>query len=115
MTPTVGSSGIRWNPYGPLTEEELHEYRHGGTFFPDLIPGTFRPVENKDNDYMIDREAQRLGSVTGIKSQTQQDRAVNEPPPVGPIFDRTKEHLGTSDAVIIQMRRVMLRACPGTR
>ena len=59
---------------------------------------------------MIDREAQRLGSVTGIKSQTQQDRAVNEPPPVGPIFDRTKEHLGTSDAVIIQMRRVMLRA-----
>ncbi len=101
---------IRWNPYGPLTEAELHEYRHGGTFFPNLIPGTFRPVENKDNDYMIDREAQRLGSVTGIKSQTQQDRAVNEPPPVGPIFDRTKEHLGTSDAVIIQMRRVMLRA-----
>ena len=26
------------------------------------IPGTFRPVVNKDNDYMIDRAAQKSGA-----------------------------------------------------
>jgi len=99
---------IRWNPYRPLGEEEVRSYREDGTFFPHLIPGTFRCKENIDNDYLIDRELQRTASVTGIKSQTQQDRAVNET--MGRIYDRTKEHLGTSDAVIIAMRRRMLRA-----
>ena len=101
---------IRWNTFRPLSGPELHEYKYGGTMFPELLPGAFRCVENRDNDYLIDREKQRTVLVTGIKSQTQQDRAVNEPPPTGPIYDRSKEHLGTSDAVIIQMRRTFLRA-----
>ena len=99
---------IRWNPYRPLGDEEARSYREDGTFFPELIPSTFRCKENLDNDYLIDRELQRTVSVTGIKSQTQQDRAVNET--MGRIYDRTKEHLGTSDAVIIAMRRRMIRA-----
>ncbi len=99
---------IRWNPYRPLDPEELRSYKEDGLFFPALIPGSFRCVENLDNDYLIDREQQRTVSVTGIKSQTQQDRAVNET--MGRIYDRTKEHLGTSDAVIIAMRRRLLKA-----
>ncbi|MSQ28703.1 MAG: aromatic ring-hydroxylating dioxygenase subunit alpha [Dehalococcoidia bacterium] len=101
---------IRWNPYRPLDPDEVEEYRHAGTFFPELIPGTFKCVENQHNDYLIDREKQRTVSVTGIQSQTQQDRAVNEPYPTGPIYDRTKEHLGTSDTVIIGIRRKLIRA-----
>jgi phthalate 4,5-dioxygenase oxygenase subunit len=29
---------------------------------------------------------------------------------MGPIADRTKEHLGTSDVAVIRMRRMMLRS-----
>jgi phthalate 4,5-dioxygenase len=99
---------IRWNPYRELSADELHDYKQAGVFYPELIPGTFRCVENKDNDYLIDREAQERFSASGIKSQVQQDRAVNEP--IGAIYDRTKEHLGTSDAAVIAVRRRLLRA-----
>ncbi len=98
---------IRWNAGEPLSQIELDAFKAGGGLFPQLIPGTFRPVENMENDYLIDRRAQREWSVTGIQSVTQQDRAVTET--MGPIYDRTKEHLGTSDVVIIQMRRRMMR------
>jgi hypothetical protein len=30
---------------------------------------------------------------------------------MGPIYDRTKEHLGSADTAIIQMRRLLLQAC----
>ncbi len=99
---------IRWNPYKPLSDGELQDYKTAGVLFPELIPGTFRCKENKDNDYLIDRDAQRRSSASGIKSQVQQDRAVNEP--IGAIYDRTKEHLGTSDAAVIAVRRRLLRA-----
>lgn len=45
--------------------------------------------------------------MTGIRSITQQDRAVTES--MGAIFDRSKEHLGTTDTVIIAMRRRLMR------
>ncbi len=98
---------IRWNANQPLSDQEVNMYKGGGGVFPKLIPGTFRPEENMENDYLIDRQAQRETSVTGIQSVPQQDRAVTET--MGPIYDRTKEHLGTSDVVIIQMRRRVLR------
>jgi hypothetical protein len=41
----------------PLSEHELHTMRTGGIHVK-LIPGSFRLVVNKDNDYMIDRAAQ---------------------------------------------------------
>jgi hypothetical protein len=100
---------IMWNADRPLLPQEVNEYRNGGFVFPDMIPGTFRPVANKDNDYLIDRSIQRSHNVSGIKSIPQQDRAVGES--MGPIVDRSKEHLGTRDAVIIGMRRHLIRVC----
>jgi hypothetical protein len=99
---------IRWNPNRPLTDAELADFKYGGVGFPELIPGTFRPKDNKDNDYHIDRALQRSFSVSGIKSVPQQDRAVSES--MGLIVDRSKEHLGTSDVVIIAMRRRLIKA-----
>jgi len=62
-----------------------------------------------DNDYLIDREAQRSHrSYTGIPGIRQQDMAVTES--MGPIFDRESEHLGTTDALIIRTRRRMIAA-----
>jgi len=65
--------------------------------------GRFRLTQHKGNDYLIDRKAQRTDSYPGIH---QQDQAVTES--MGPIYDRTQEHLGTSDAMVIRTRR---RAC----
>jgi phenylpropionate dioxygenase-like ring-hydroxylating dioxygenase large terminal subunit len=70
--------------------------------------GRFRLAQNKENDYLIDRQAQRRESFTGIAGIHQQDQAVTES--MGPIIDRTQEHLGSSDAMIIRTRRRVLAA-----
>jgi phenylpropionate dioxygenase-like ring-hydroxylating dioxygenase large terminal subunit len=71
--------------------------------------GRYLLDQNKGNDYQIDREAQAQGkSFTGIRGVRQQDKAVGES--MGPIMDRTNEHLGTSDAMIIRTRRKLMAA-----
>jgi phthalate 4,5-dioxygenase len=85
--------------------------RAGGfEFLPDTTDwlGKFRLTQNKDNDYLIDREAQRTESFTGIAGIHQQDQAVTES--MGPTIDRTQEHLGTSDAMVIRTRRRVISA-----
>jgi phthalate 4,5-dioxygenase oxygenase subunit len=72
-----------------------------------LIPGTWRRVRNKDNDYMMDRDMQRTFNYTGIPGNRAQDQAVTES--MGPIVDRSNEHLGAADTAIIVMRRVLMR------
>jgi hypothetical protein len=72
-----------------------------------LIPGTFRHIRNRDNDYMIDRDLQRTLNFTGLPGNRIQDAAVTES--MGPIYDRSKEHLGTTDVAVIHMRRELIR------
>jgi hypothetical protein len=98
---------VTWAPDRPLTATELDVFQNSGLGYPELIPGTFMPAENKRNDYLIDRQKQRTVSFTGIKSITQQDRGVQES--MGPIADRSNEHLASADAVIISVRRTLLR------
>ena len=71
-----------------------------------MIPGTFIPKRNMDNDYLLDREIQRTVSYTGIWGVNDQDRAIQES--MGPIYDRRTEHLGTSDLAIITARKRLL-------
>ncbi len=74
----------------------------------DLIPGPgFRLKSNPDNDYFIDREAQKTKSFTGIEGFNTQDFALQEN--MG-IVDRSLEHLGTTDRAIIAMRQQLLEA-----
>jgi len=90
--------------------------RPGGFEFqpdsPDWL-GKFRLAQHRDNDYLIDREAQRTTSFTGIAGIHQQDQAVTES--MGPIYDRSQEHLGTSDAMVIRTRRRVLNAARALR
>jgi hypothetical protein len=72
-----------------------------------VIPGTWRRVRNKDNDYLIDRQMQRSMNYTGLPGNRAQDQAVTES--MGPIMDRTREHLGAADTAIIVMRRMLMR------
>jgi phthalate 4,5-dioxygenase oxygenase subunit len=69
--------------------------------------GRFNIDQQMWNDYMIDREAQKNRvSFTGIRGIRQQDMAMTES--MGLVMDRTREHLGTTDAFIIRVRRKLL-------
>ncbi|MBX5468028.1 MAG: Rieske 2Fe-2S domain-containing protein [Firmicutes bacterium] len=77
----------------------------GGTGWTDR----FKPVANAENDYQLDRKAQRRGdSYSGIAAIREQDNAVTES--MGPIYDRSGEHLAVSDVAVIRMRRRLLQA-----
>jgi phenylpropionate dioxygenase-like ring-hydroxylating dioxygenase large terminal subunit len=73
----------------------------------------FRKKRNKDNNWLIDREVQRTKTYTGIYGVNTQDHAVQES--MGPIVDRTKEHLGTSDKAVIKCRQLLLQAIETVR
>ena len=93
----------------PITHEHWQEMEHRfGRGDVDFMPGTFRLKANKSNDYLLDRERQRTVNYTGIDGINTQDFAVQES--MGPIYDRTKERLGSADTAIIQMRRLLIQA-----
>lgn len=70
--------------------------------------GRWRLAANRGNDYFIDREQQRTISFTGIQGIGRQDQAVIES--MGPVVDRSFEHLAASDRMIMVTRRSLLQA-----
>ncbi len=74
----------------------------------DLIPGTFRLKRNQSNDYLLDRQMQKTRNYTGIVGINTQDFALQEG--MGPVCDRSREFLGTSDKAVVAMRRLLLEA-----
>lgn len=71
--------------------------------FEGIIPRT----HVAENDYLIDREDQRTATFTGVSDFVSQDMMVTES--MGPIYDRSQEHLGTIDRAIIRMRQQIIR------
>ncbi len=71
--------------------------------------GRFRLPQNTSNDYLIDRHKQRtLQSYTGLSSVHLEDLAITES--MGTLLDRGAEHLGTSDVMVIRVRRRLIAA-----
>jgi hypothetical protein len=67
------------HPTRPLEEAELHAMKNEDGAFAALIPGTFTPVANKRNDYLIDREGQKSGRYfSGVKGIAMQDGLSHE-------------------------------------
>jgi phthalate 4,5-dioxygenase len=92
-----------------LTTEEREAMEAGLGIHTPLIPGTFRPKANKDNDYLIDRRAQKDGrTFSGVEGFAMQDASVQES--MGPIQDRTRENLVPTDQGIIMARRRLIKA-----
>lgn len=91
----------------PLDEGD-YRLAEGGIAFPKMIPGAFIPAANPGNDFLIDREAQRRESYTGIESIPSQDYAVTYRQGGDLIADRTREKLTRSDGAIVAMRRRLL-------
>jgi phenylpropionate dioxygenase-like ring-hydroxylating dioxygenase large terminal subunit len=86
---------------------------------PDTLPnasdwfGRFRPNTSAANDYLIDRDDQRSRSFTSIPGIISQDQAVTES--MGTIYSRNREHLGSTDAMVIRVRRRLLQAARSLR
>jgi phenylpropionate dioxygenase-like ring-hydroxylating dioxygenase large terminal subunit len=90
----------------PFTPAFLAEYEAGAGRGPE--GETTVRHRTRANDWLIDREIQRTRTYTGIAGVNTQDLAVQES--MGPIVDRTREHLGSTDRAIITLRRILLDA-----
>ena len=96
-----------WNPDQPLSEKDWEAISKETFVHAAVDPVTFRPLRNKSNNYLIDRDLQKKSSMTGIHGFAAQDMAIQES--MGPLADRTRERLGTSDTAIIAARRLLIR------
>ena len=73
------------------------------------VDKSYRPLQNKDNDYLLDRAAQKAGkSFSGVDGFGMQDASVQES--MGPIQDRTKENLVSTDNGIIMARHRLTKS-----
>ena len=88
----------------PVNKELMREQRLKEHRLPD-----YAPLKNKRNSYGFDPEEQMRETYTGmgLDINVHDQWAVESP---GPIFDRTKEHLGKTDVAIIRYRRMMRAA-----
>lgn len=92
-----------YHPTRKLTAHEREVMDAGGGIHTKFVPGTFRPLANKDNDYLMDRAAQKAGhTYSGISGIAIQDSSVQES--MGPIVDRSRENLCSTDNAIIMAR-----------
>jgi len=88
----------------PVDKAVMREQRLALYELPDYIPRI-----NKLNDYGFDPHEQATSTYTGMGADINvHDQWAVES--MGPIQDRTKEHLGSSDKAIAAYRRLLVRA-----
>ena len=97
-----------YHPVRALTEYE-REAMEAGKGIHVKVDGHFRPLQNRDNDYLMDRAAQKAGKTySGIEGIGMQDASLQES--MGPIQDRTKENLVSTDNGVIMARHRLMKA-----
>jgi phthalate 4,5-dioxygenase oxygenase subunit len=97
-----------YHPTRDLTDDEVQAMKGGSGIHVQYVPGTFRPLQNKDNDYMMDRAAQKAGiHYSGIAGIAMQDASLQES--MGAIQDRTRENLVSTDNGIIMARQLLMK------
>jgi hypothetical protein len=94
------------SPFGPVPEY----YKKAAYAGTDPDDDDFaKDRGNEANAWHQDNEAMRAGHFSGIlKNFVYEDFIVEES--MGPVMDRSREFLGTSDAVIVRARRRLLKA-----
>jgi hypothetical protein len=100
---------INFHPGKPLSVEERRDMEEGKGIHCPYEPGTFRPLANKDNDYLMDRAAQKdKRAYSGVFGFAAQDASLQES--MGPIQDHEHEKLLPTDRAIIMARRLLYDA-----
>lgn len=83
-----------------LQPSDLHRREQIG---PD-----YRRIRTQANHYLQDRQVQRTEDFTGIQDFLNEDACATET--MGPLYDRSREHLGASDKGVIAVRRRLIDA-----
>jgi nitrite reductase/ring-hydroxylating ferredoxin subunit len=105
---------INYHPNRDLTAAERKAMEEGAGIHVKYVPGTFIPLANRRNDYLIDRAQQKRGrSYSGVEGIAMQDASLQES--MGAIQDRTREHLCLTDKGIVATRSRLLRAAKANR
>jgi phenylpropionate dioxygenase-like ring-hydroxylating dioxygenase large terminal subunit len=105
---------INYHPNRALTAGERKAMEEGAGIHVKYVPGTFVPLANRRNDYLIDRALQKRGrSYSGVEGIAMQDASLQES--MGSIQDRTREHLCLTDKGIVATRSRLLRAAKANR
>ena len=108
---------FRWRKGAPSSALPLKNGKPlgGAAPAPEYLPddsdwlGRYRIEAREDNNWLIDREAQRSNRIySGIDHIPLQDQAVTES--MGEISDHAFEHLGPGDLMISRTRRRVLKA-----
>jgi hypothetical protein len=105
---------INYHPKRALSSAELAAMKDGQGIHNKYVPGTFVPLANKGNDYLMDRHAQKAGvHYSGIEGIAMQDASLQES--MGPIQDRTRENLCPTDRGVVMARRMLVQAAEASR
>ncbi len=110
---------INYRPDQPLSAQERADMDAGHgihvLYEPPAQAGqaiSWRPRANQDNDYLMDRQAQKdKRAYSGIHGISEQDASLQES--MGAIQDRTQEKLLPTDKGIIMARRMLEEAALG--
>ena len=111
---------INYRPDQPLSNQERSDMGAGHGIHvlyenrnePGVQPISWRPRANMDNDYLIDRAAQKeKRAYSGVHGISEQDASLQES--MGPIQDRTRERLLPTDMGIAMARRMLEEAALG--
>ncbi len=87
---------------GPIDKEAIRKRRADMT-------SDYKPARHKGNRYQQDRESMRKESYSGIGLNFQvQDLCVTEG--MGPVLDRSKEHLTSMDVAVVVARKLLFKA-----
>jgi len=103
---------INWRPDKPLDADERAHMAAGKGIHCEYEPGSFRPKANRDNDYLIDRRAQKdKRAFSGVFGISIQDASLQES--MGPIQNHANEKLLPTDRAIVMARRMLYEAATG--
>ena len=97
-----------YHPTRALTTEEVDAMK-GGAGIHVLVDKDYVPLQRMDNNYLMDRQAQREGLLySGVEGIGMQDASLQES--MGAVQDRTKENLVSTDNGIIMARQRLVKA-----
>jgi len=96
-----------WQPDRPFSNAERTKFAGGFNMHAE-VDADYMPLRNLRNDYLIDRRAQKHDTFTGIEGVSEQDAAIQDS--MGPVADRTREHLGPTDVGVVEFRKLIMGA-----
>ncbi|MGI9409208.1 MAG: Rieske 2Fe-2S domain-containing protein [Hyphomicrobiaceae bacterium] len=94
-----------WNPDHPVGAEERDKLKAGHGIMCE-VDDNYVPLRNPQNDFGIDREMQKSKTYSGVKGLAEQDAMIQYSQ--GPVADRTKEILTTTDAAVVRFRSMVI-------